>query len=152
MERRKEEQIGDVIYRFFRQSQLETPLNEYRLIHLWGEVAGPTVERMTKDLRIFNQVLHVSLRSSVMRSELSLRRSELVRKLNEKVGATVINDIAFSWNSSWITIEDSSGIALIFVNAAWAIFFILNNGYLEVTILLLSALLQTLGFCLNFAV
>ena len=96
MERRKEEQIGDVIYRFFRQSQLETPLNEYRLIHIWGEVAGPMVERMTKDLRIFNQVLHVSLRSSVMRNELTLRRSELVRKLNEKVGSNVITDIAFS--------------------------------------------------------
>lgn len=96
MERRKEEQIGDVIHRFFRQSQLETPLNEYRLVQLWGEVAGPTVERMTKDLRIFNQVLHVSLRSSVMRSELAMRRSDLVKRLNEKVGSNVITDIAFS--------------------------------------------------------
>ena len=49
MERRKEEDIGSVIMRFLRQSQLETPLYEHRIIESWGEVAGIAAERMTKD-------------------------------------------------------------------------------------------------------
>lgn len=96
MERRKEEDIGSVIMRFLRQSQLETPLYEHRLIESWGEVVGIAAERMTKDLRIFNQVLHVSLRSAALRNELLYRRTELVKKLNDKVGADVIRDIVFS--------------------------------------------------------
>lgn len=79
MERRKEEDIGSVIMRFLRQSQLETPLYEHRIIESWGEVAGVAAERMTKDLRIFNQVLHVSLRSAALRNELLYRRTELVK-------------------------------------------------------------------------
>lgn len=96
MERRKEEPIGRVLQRFLRLNQLETPLNEFRLIQAWNEVAGPVAERYTKDLRIYNQTLHVSLRSAVLRSELLMRRTELVRKLNEHVGSTVINDISFN--------------------------------------------------------
>lgn len=83
-------------YAFLRQSQLETPLYEHRIIESWGEVAGVAAERMTKDLRIFNQVLHVSLRSAALRNELLYRRTELVKKLNGKVGADVIRDIVFS--------------------------------------------------------
>ena len=96
MERRKEENIGNVLLRYLRQSQLETPLNEYRLIQAWAEVAGEPTERLTQNLRIYNQVLYVSLRSATLRNELQMKRSELIRQLNNKVGAKVINNIAFS--------------------------------------------------------
>ena len=52
MERRKEESIEKVLLRFLRQSQLETPLNEHRLIAAWGEVAGVAAERLTESLRV----------------------------------------------------------------------------------------------------
>lgn len=95
MQRRNEEAIGEVLLRYLRASQLEAPLNEYRLLQSWAQVAGEMVSRQTKDLKIRNQTLHVSLRSAVLRSELSLRRAELVRRLNEAVGAQVITDIKF---------------------------------------------------------
>lgn len=95
MERRKEENIGNVLLRYLRQSQLETPLNEYRLIQAWADVVGAQVEQLTQNLRIYNQVLYVSLRSATIRNELQMRRSELIRKLNNKVGANVINNISF---------------------------------------------------------
>lgn len=96
MERKKEEKVGDVVLRFLRQSQLEAPLNEYRLIQAWGEVAGTVAQRYTQDLRIYNQRLFVHVLSAVVRSELLMRRTELVHKLNHCVGAQVITDIAFT--------------------------------------------------------
>lgn len=96
MERRKEESIEKVLLRFLRQSQLETPLNEHRLIVAWGEVAGVAAERLTESLRVYNQTLYVKLRSAMLRNELSMKRSDLVKKLNAKVGVNVIVDIAFS--------------------------------------------------------
>jgi len=82
--------------RFLRETQLETPLNEYRVIQAWGTVAGPAAGRYTENLRIYNQKLFVKLRSAALRSELLMRRSELVKRLNDHVGAQTITDIVFS--------------------------------------------------------
>lgn len=96
MERRKEECVTDVVMRFLRQSQLEAPLYEYRLIQSWGQVAGPVAERYTQDLRVYNQKLYVKLRSAALRAELIMRRTELVNKLNAQTGSQVITDIVFN--------------------------------------------------------
>lgn len=96
MERRKSEEVGDVIRRFLRLAGLESPLNEYRLVQSWGEVAGKNVEEFTQNLVVRNQTLFVKLRSPALRANLLMRRAELVRKLNEHVGANVIIDIVFN--------------------------------------------------------
>ncbi len=65
MKRNNAEQIGDVLRQFLRQQGLETPLNEYRLVDAWKDVVGPVITRYTTGLFIKNQVLYVSLSSSV---------------------------------------------------------------------------------------
>lgn len=96
MERRKEESIGDVLLRYLRQSLLETPLNEHRLIQSWNEVAGKAAAQLTTDVSIHNQKLYVKVLSATLRAELVMKRSELVRQLNAKVGTSLITDIIFS--------------------------------------------------------
>ena len=93
MRRRNEADIKDLVQLFLRESQLETPLNEYRLINSWEKVAGKVVQRYTDG--IHNQKLIVRLKSPALRSDLMMRRQELVKKLNEEVGAKVIYDIEF---------------------------------------------------------
>lgn len=95
MKKSNTEPLRDILMRFLRQEGLETPLNQYRLIEAWKEVVGPSVARYTSNLYIKNQTLYVHLTSSVLRQELLLGRSLLVRNLNNKVGAQVITDIVF---------------------------------------------------------
>ncbi len=95
MKRNNTELLGDVLRRFLRQEGLETPLNEYRLVDAWKDVVGPTITRYTTNLYIRNQVLYVHLSSSVVRQELLMARSMLVRNLNARVGSQVIVDIVF---------------------------------------------------------
>ena len=95
MKRNNTEQIGDVLRQFLRQQWLETPLNEYRLVDAWKDVVGPVITRYTTKLFIKNQVLYVSLSSSVIRQELMMGRDLLVRNLNRHVGAQVITNIIF---------------------------------------------------------
>ena len=95
MRRNDAEQIGEMIRKFFRQSGLESPLNEYRLVQAWREVVGPAISRYTSNLYIKNQILYVHLTSSVLRQELMMGRDILVRNLNAKVGAQVIVNIIF---------------------------------------------------------
>ena len=95
MKRNDAQQIGDMIRRFFRQNGLESPLNEYRLVHAWNDVVGPVISRYTTNLYIKNQILYVHLSSSVLREELMMGRDMLVRNLNQQVGAQVKVNIIF---------------------------------------------------------
>ena len=93
MKKNNTENVGGVILQFLRDTGLETPLNEHRLIQAWGTVLGPAVSKYTKELRIYNQVLFVTVSSAAMRNELMMRRTELVSRLNSHVGAQVITQI-----------------------------------------------------------
>ncbi len=95
MRRQKAEQVGDLVRRFLREEGLETPYNEYRLVEAWPEVMGQGIANYTGEVVIRNRVLHVQLKSSVLRQELFMNRKRLVQKLNEYVGAQVIDDIVF---------------------------------------------------------
>ena len=93
MKRTDSEKVGGVILQYLREMGLETPLNEHRLIQAWDKVLGPAVSRYTKELRIYNQVLFVTVSSAAIRNELMMRRTELVSRLNSHVGAQVITQI-----------------------------------------------------------
>lgn len=95
MKRGETKSIAAIVRAMLREEGLETPLNEHRLINAWSEVLGGAVSFYTKELYIHNQVLYVTLTSSVLRHELFMNRKELVRKLNEHVRAVVITDIIF---------------------------------------------------------
>lgn len=95
MKRKKAELITPVVMRFLAQNSLLSPLNEYRLVSSWPQVAGEQIASLTRDIYIRNGVLNVKLKSPAMRSDLMMRRSELVMKLNGQVGASVITDIVF---------------------------------------------------------
>ena len=93
MRRTDSEQVGGVILQYLREFGLETPLNEHRLLQAWDKVLGPAVSRYTKELRIYNQVLFVTITSAALRNELMMRRTELVARLNAEAGAQVITQI-----------------------------------------------------------
>ncbi|MCQ2109941.1 MAG: DUF721 domain-containing protein [Bacteroidaceae bacterium] len=93
MKRNNTETITDVVYQVLRQSGLEMPLNEYRLIQAWNQVLGKTISRYTQDLKIHNMVLYATISSAPLRNELQMRRSYLVEALNNHVGAQVISQI-----------------------------------------------------------
>ena len=88
------ERIDAVIQQFMRINGM-TPYNQYRLIEAWPEVMGPIVERHTANIFIKNQTLHVQLTSPAIKQTLMMEHRALARKLNEHVGAQVIEDIHF---------------------------------------------------------
>lgn len=81
--------------RNLRQQGLETPLLQKRIMDAWPAIAGQNVAHYTQETYIRNQTLFVRLTSPALRSDLSMRRQEYVRLLNEYVGNQVIADIRF---------------------------------------------------------
>jgi predicted nucleic acid-binding Zn ribbon protein len=96
MFKRNIESLKDILLRNLREQGLETPLMQKRLVEAWPEVAGPVVARYTLNTYIYNQTLLVRLSNPALRSDLSMMRGELVKKLNDVVGEQVITDIRFS--------------------------------------------------------
>lgn len=96
MFKRDVKDIKELILRNLRAQGLETPLQQKRLVDAWPVVAGETIARYTGHVAIRNQTLYVHLTSPALRADLSMQRSELVRRLNDYVGSQVIADIRFN--------------------------------------------------------
>lgn len=95
MFKRDVQSVKDLILRNLREQGLEVPLLQKRLVEAWPQIAGPVAERYTLNTYIYNQTLFVRLSSPALRSDLSMRRQELVAQLNQYVGSQVITDIRF---------------------------------------------------------
>ena len=95
MFRRKVQPLSALINQFLRQEGLETPLLQKRLLDAWVEVMGATIDGYTAEKAIRNQTLFIKLTSPALRADLSMMRTELIKKLNSKVGAMIITDIRF---------------------------------------------------------
>ena len=92
--RRNSQTLGEVLRDFFENSPvLRAKILPLRIQRGWGELLGPMVQQSTTTLYVKNRVLHVSLTSAVLRSELLLCRERLVKSLNEYAEADVIDDI-----------------------------------------------------------
>ena len=87
--------LGEVLQKLLRDEGLETPLQQKRLIDAWDTVTGKTVARYSGEKFIKNQTLYVKILNPALRQDLSMMRSELVRRLNMAVGSYVISDIHF---------------------------------------------------------
>lgn len=96
MRKKNTETIGEVLQQFFSENNFfKQKLGENRILNGWAELLGPSIASYTTNLYIRNEVLHVHVTSSVLRSELIINRHNLVRKLNKHAGMEVIKDIIF---------------------------------------------------------
>ncbi len=93
MFRRKVKSISELLDSYLRQEGLEVPLLQKRLIDSWEKVVGKTVASYTGDKDIRNQTLHVKILNPALRQDLSMMRTQLVKRLNAEVGSCVIADV-----------------------------------------------------------
>ena len=95
MFRRKVQPLGDLLNKFLREGGLETPLLQKRLMDAWPEIAGKSVASYTTEKFIRNQVLFVKITNPALRADLSMMKSQLVKRLNAHVGSQIIADVRF---------------------------------------------------------
>ena len=93
MRRSKTITLAEALDDYIREMNLGDKLSETGLINSWEEVVGRAIGSRTKKIYIKDRVLYVHLSSSVVRNELLMLRKELMEKLNQKAGKSVIRDI-----------------------------------------------------------
>lgn len=95
MERRKEQNINEVLKMFLNENHLETPYLQYQSVQQWRTIVPATVAQQTCALDVQNETLRVQVSSPALCTELQMQKSALVAKLNAAVGANVLRDIRF---------------------------------------------------------
>jgi hypothetical protein len=85
--------LREVIHEYLKALDIDNKLQEVRIIDGWTEVVGITVAKKTARLHIKNRVLFVYLNSSIVRVELLRIKEGLIKALNDKAGAKVIDDV-----------------------------------------------------------
>ena len=95
MKRTEPKSIAEIIGDFMQQEDIEATMLEHKALHLWQEVVGPGVNRMTPERYVENGVITVKINSAALRNELMLSRSGIIAQLNKLVGKDVIREIIF---------------------------------------------------------
>ena len=93
MFRRDVQSISDLLNMYLRREGLETPFLQRRAIDVCEKVVGAGVARYTGEKFIKNQTLFVKILSPALRQDLTMMRTQLVKRINEAVGSMVIADV-----------------------------------------------------------
>ncbi|MDR2472237.1 MAG: DUF721 domain-containing protein [Tannerella sp.] len=94
MYHRKTEKIDALMKLFWRDNpEAYHKMLEARVMRLWDEIIDPKISQKTTSIYVIHRVLHVSMSSSVLRSELQSMRKRLVTTLNNHAGSNVIDDV-----------------------------------------------------------
>lgn len=93
MRRTKTQLMGELLEEFFRRPYIAAKVAEGKLPDTWRTVVGEKIANETTELRLENHILHVRIRSSVLRQELFYQRDVLRDALNEQSGVRLINAV-----------------------------------------------------------
>jgi hypothetical protein len=93
MRRNKPVAVGDLLSLFLKEFGLEKGYSDYQLLKLWDEMFGTFISKATLSKRLSGRKLYVYLSSSVVRDELYMMRSEIVKEINRRVGKDVIDEL-----------------------------------------------------------
>ncbi len=87
--------VGAALAELVASLGIDGTLRRYAVVAGWAEVVGDQIAKVTTPQRMENGVLFVSVKTAPWRAELTMKRLEIMRKLNAAAGAQVVRDIRF---------------------------------------------------------
>ena len=87
--------LGDVLSSVIRRLGIRDKLDAARTVQAWAEVAGPQVNAVTDTAWVHHHRLYVKIHSAAWRQELHLQRRLWRDRLNEHLGAELVEEIVF---------------------------------------------------------
>jgi hypothetical protein len=99
--------IGSILKTSFTSLGLKARLKEYDIRKAWACVVGKTISKRAHPLRLIGKTLHVTVSSSPWMTELKFLKTDIISKINERLGEETVTDIVFKAGS----IKEKSPVA-----------------------------------------
>ena len=88
-------EVSNALRQLFDGLGISRVVKQYDVITQWDELVGAQIARVSHAQRMENGVLYVSVSSAPWRAELTLRRAELLARINTAIGESVVKEIRF---------------------------------------------------------
>ena len=95
MGRNNDKPLKEAIEQLLKVYKLKRKFDETSLIAAWPELMGRAVANRTSQLYIRERKLFIRVESSVLKNELLMISSEIVKRMNERAGSSVLDEIVF---------------------------------------------------------
>ena len=93
MKRRNTLSLGVAMREYMRAMGISQKIKEVKLIKQWDEIIGKQVANQTEKIFIKNKVLFIKIESSIIKQELLMLKSGIIKKYNDFAKETIIKDM-----------------------------------------------------------
>jgi len=87
--------LGDALDELVETLGIKKKLREQDVFAFWDKAVGERIAGVAKPTRILKGTLFVSVKTGAWRNELSMRKQEIVGRLNEILDDEIVKDIKF---------------------------------------------------------
>jgi predicted nucleic acid-binding Zn ribbon protein len=87
--------LGEALDGLVRELGIQGKMREYDAVLRWEEAVGPHIAKVATANKIQHGVLSVQVSNSTWRYELTMRKQEMISKLNTLLGEEVVKDVRF---------------------------------------------------------
>jgi len=85
--------LGSAIKEYLKDKKFDRKLAEVEAINSWESIIGKQIARSTSSISIKDETLILHLKSSIVRHELLMIRSDIIRTINRNAGFNLIKNI-----------------------------------------------------------
>ncbi len=90
-----EHHISDLLSKLYQQNNLSSVVDVYQVRSAYNEVVGDLIAKLTQSLRFESGILYVRLLSAALRHEMTLRKQNLIDRINQHLGRLAVEEIVF---------------------------------------------------------
>ena len=88
--------ISKVIEEVFSQKQIRIGIDNIKVQDAWKKTMGKNIQKYTFKVIYKKGILHVKLKSSVLREELTYEKLKIIKLINTELGIEYIKDLVIS--------------------------------------------------------
>lgn len=93
MKKGNDESLSEVLKQMVHVFRLKPNLYKTKIENLWGHKMGKTIAGYTREIRLQNNILYVTIESAALRSELHYGREKIRIMLNEEIGEEFLKEV-----------------------------------------------------------
>jgi len=87
--------IGNILSVFLRNNTPNAVANWLRIVSIWPKIAGTNIAKRATPLKIAGKTLYLTVETSAWMEELKYMKEDIIKKINNELQDTAVEDIIF---------------------------------------------------------